>query len=449
MRFLPPALLLLAGCPDRTVSSVYPESGNVEVKDLPAVPNKNVDILFLVDNSGSMAEEQASLRANFSRFMGVLETIEGGLPNIHVGVVTSSLGQSATDGVGSASFGTACAGKGDDGVMRSAPSLFSGQFIIDEEGTGGTRNRNYSGTLADAFSTIANVGTMGCGIEQHLGAVKRSLENPANAGFLRHDAKLAVIVIGDEDDCSLAHHSLFEGTTNGTVVNFRCTQAGIECDGDPDLTTPGEHANCHPRDPSPYLESIDTYASFLRGLKADPDKDVILAGIVGDPEPFKIGVDGSGQTVLSPSCTYGDQTAFPAVRTTELLSRFPQSIQTTICGADLSKPLVQIAALLKRSFGDPCFENEVADVDPATAGLQPDCTVTDVREANGVETELAVLPQCSSGQIPCWRIDVDAQQCSYTQSHQKLVIDRGGVVPASDVHVKVNCVTADSTGSFM
>ncbi|HSD91254.1 MAG TPA: vWA domain-containing protein [Kofleriaceae bacterium] len=447
MRFIKAALLVtLAGCPDRPVGAVYPESGNVEVKDIPAVPNRNADILFLIDNSGSMDAEQASLRANFGRFMAVLETIEGGLPNVHIGVATSNLGQSATDGVGTASFGPSCANKGDDGAMRTAP-VINGRFIVDEETTGGARNRNYSGTLADAFSAIANVGIDGCGIEQHLGAVKRSLENPVNAGFLRDDAKLTVIVIGDEDDCSLAHKSLFEGSTNGTEVNFRCTQGGIECDGDPNLTIVGEHTNCHPKDPSPYLNPISTYIDYLRSLKAHPDDDVIVAGIVGDPEPFKIAMDG-GQTVLGASCMYGDQSAFPAVRTTEFLKAFPQSIETTICGADLSGPLVQIAALLKRSFGDPCFENQVIDLDPATPGLQADCTVTDVQVNGGNETELGVLPSCTTGTIPCWRIEDDAQQCYYTEYHQKLVIDRGGVVPPSDLHVKVNCVTAGSSGSF-
>jgi hypothetical protein len=453
MRFTPAALLLLvAGCPDRTVSELIPEPGSVEVKDIPAVPNKNVDILFVVDNSGSMEAEQASLRANFGRFMSVLETIEGGLPNIHVAVVTSNMGQSATDGVGTASFGTSCANKGDDGVMRTAPSLFSGQFIVDEEGANGTRNRNYTGTLADAFSAIANVGTAGCGIEQHLGSMKRALENPTNASFLRKDAKLAVIVIGDEDDCSLAHKSLFEGATNGTIVNFRCTQGGVECDGDPELTQTGEHRNCRPKDPSPYLESLETYSDFLRGLKNDPDRDVIVAGIVGDPEPFKIGMDAtSGTTILSPSCMYGDQNAFPAVRTTDFLSRFPLSAQTTICGADLSRPLVEIAALLKRSFGDPCITDSVADFDPNTAGVQADCTVTDVSVNGSVETEIGVIPQCGTAgaAIPCWRIETDAAKCTLTELHNKLVIDRGGVVPTPDVHVKVNCVTTGSTGSFM
>jgi hypothetical protein len=438
MRFIKASLLLvLAACPDRPIASVYPEQGSVEQKDLPAVEERNVDILFLVDNSLSMEAEQTSLRANFPRFMNILETIEGGAPNMHIGVVTSNLGQSASDGVGTTtSFGSSCASKGDDGAMRTAP-VVSGRFIVDEE-SGGTRNRNYTGTLADAFSAIANVGIDGCGIEQHLGAVKRALENQTNTGFLRPDAKLAVIVIADEDDCSLSHKALFEGSTDGTVVNFRCTQSGVECDGDPTLSIPGEHANCRPKDPSPFLNSVDTYVDYLRSLKANPDKDVIVGGILGDPDKFKITTD----KLLGPACMYGDQSAFPAVRTASFLQGFPLSVEGSICGADLQKPLVDIAKLLRGSWGDPCFDSKIMDIDPNTDGLQADCTLTDMRG----DDELAVIPNCSFNRIPCWRIEIDEEHCGFTPAHQKLVIDRGGVLPASDIHVKVNCVTEQDAG---
>jgi hypothetical protein len=437
MRFIKASLLLvLAACPDRPIASVYPEQGTVEEKDI-AVTDHDVDILFLVDNSGSMEAEQASLRANFPRFMNILQTIEGGAPNMHIGVATSNLGQSANDGVGTTTaFGQGCANTGDDGVMRTA-SMINGRFIIDED-QGGTRNHNYTGTLEDAFSAIANVGITGCGIEQHLGGVKRALENPMNTGFLRPDAKLAVIVIADEDDCSLAHKSLFEGTMDGPTVNFRCTQSGVECDGDPTLSIPGEHANCRPKDPSPYLNSVDTYVDYLRSLKARPDKDVIVGGIIGDPDKFKITTD----KLLGPACTYGDQSAFPAVRTASFLQGFPQSVEGSICGADLQKPLVDIAEMLRRSWGDPCFYGKLIDFDPDTDGVQADCSVTDMQG----DTEIGVIPNCSFNRIPCWRVEIDDLHCGHTPAHQKLVIDRGSVVPPVGTHVKVNCVTEQDAG---
>ncbi len=432
----------LTGCLDRPLASVYPVQGKVETKDLPSNPEKDADILFLIDNSGSMEAEQQSLQANFPKFMEVLQTLEGGAPNMHIGVATSDMGQKAGDGTGT---GFGCEGSGDDGLLRTAPAI-SGNFIIDEE-SGGGRNVNYTGTLGDAFSAIAAVGIAGCGIEQHLASMQRALENPGNAGFLRPEAKLAVIVIADEDDCSLAHHALFE-TSDTTEINFRCTSSGVVCTDSPDLTQPGQRTMCKPQDSSQYLEPIAGYADYIKSLKPNWRDDVLVAGIIGDSSPFGIVLDAKQHPILDQSCRYnGSDGAFPALRTSSFLDQFPQTTQQTICGADLSAAMVEIAAQLKRSFGDPCWEGEIADLDPGTPGLQPDCSISDVQVLpDGTSKELDLLPSCSSGEIPCWRLEVDAAQCFYTETKMKLVIDRGGVLPPSDIHVKASCVTTDPDG---
>ena len=45
---------LLAGCPDRGISKVDPAQGRVEYKDIPVKVNRDVDLLFLIDDSPSM-----------------------------------------------------------------------------------------------------------------------------------------------------------------------------------------------------------------------------------------------------------------------------------------------------------------------------------------------------------------------------------------------------------
>src|SRR3954468_17978417 len=85
-------LSLLTGCPDRTISKVEPQQGRVEYKDIPIKINRKIDLLFVIDDSPSMADKQANLKANFDKFINVLNTIEGGLPDVHIGVVTSDLG---------------------------------------------------------------------------------------------------------------------------------------------------------------------------------------------------------------------------------------------------------------------------------------------------------------------------------------------------------------------
>jgi len=445
-------VLALAGCPDRTISAVAVDQGKVEQLDIPAIPNRNVDILFVVDDSLSMADQQASLRANFPRMVEVLESIEGGLPDVQIGVVTPNLGTSALDGTEAAAT-SGCAGRGEDGVLRR---LGAGgpRFLRDVDDGAGGRERNYPGTLADAFSQLADVGTNGCGIEQHLGAIERATDgsHPENAGFLRPEASLAVIVIADEDDCSLAKSSLFDvyprtDSTWGTRTNFRCTSQGVTCQtpATPFDDALGPREDCHPSDGSGEVASIDHYIDHLKSLKPEP-RDLVVAGIVGDPDPFEIVADG-GIHVLGSSCPTGSsQVATPAVRTNAFLEGFEQRARTTICDNDLSAGLVEIAAAIKDAIVDPCFDNTLLDVDPTTPGPQYECTVTEVRRHPGEnDEELTVLPPCDAAGPPCWRVEEDAEQCSYTAAdpHLKLVVDFGGQPTDPYLHIRADCVTAN------
>jgi len=162
------AMLALAGCPDRTIAEVPVDQDKIEQLDIPAVP-KGFDLLFVIDDSGSMVDEQTSLRANFPKMIEVLEQLEGGLPDLHIGVLTPNLGASAIDGSVAAPIG-ACNGQGEAGALRALDGV---RFLSDQPDGVGGRIRNHGGTLAEAFGELANVGSNGCGIEQHLEAIKR------------------------------------------------------------------------------------------------------------------------------------------------------------------------------------------------------------------------------------------------------------------------------------
>ncbi|HEU0037584.1 MAG TPA: hypothetical protein VFQ53_43535 [Kofleriaceae bacterium] len=445
-------LALLAGCPDRTIQAVPPSQGKVETRELDA-ERRGVDILFVIDDSPSMEDEQASLRANFSRLVNVLETLEGGLPDVQIGVVTPNLGTSATDGTTAAPIGT-CSGRGLDGALRAVPGG-GPTFLRDVDDGAGGRQRNYTGTLTDAFSQLADVGINGCGIEQHLEAAKRALDgNPANAGFLRPDAYLAVIVIADEDDCSLASSKLFEGTqdaTYGERINFRCTSQGVACDSPstPFDAADGVREDCHPRFEPTQVEQVDRYVDFLKTLKSD-ERDIVVAGIVGNPDPFEIVTSPGGNPVLKSSCPQAAQVAFPAVRTNDFLSRFTNRVRTSICDGDLSTGLTEIGKLIKDQGGSGCFDSNLLDVDPETDGAQYDCSVVEVRRVEGEpDQEIAVLPSCDKGRFPCWKIVDDPTHCYYTSAdpHLAIVIDRNGVPPDAGTRVKASCVTTVSASS--
>lgn len=449
-------VVALLGCaPDREVAKVHPEQAKIETKEAPAVPNKNVDILFVVDDSPSMKEEQDSLRANFSRFIRILDAIPGGRPNVQLGVITPNLGSTAFDGTKAPSFGACTESGGERGELRT---LGAGgpRFLRDVARTGGGRDTNYTGTLESAFAQLATVGIAGCGIEQHLEAMKRALDNNAlNAGFVRDDAYLAVVVIADEDDCSLANRALWDGDRSAQsypdTVNFRCTTEGVACDGAPFDQATGPRIGCHPREDSSVIAPIERYVDFLKSKKRDP-RDVIVAGILGDPEPFEITTKpGTSTRVLGRSCTYtgptGEQFAFPAVRTADFLEQFPNNTRATICEADLSAGLQQIAVLLARTIVDVCFDYHLADADPHTEGMQYDCSVTEVRRRpNAPDEQLRTIPRCGTGALPCWRIEADPVECFYTETHLKLVVDRSGVVPEADLRVRASCVTGEDSG---
>src|SRR4029450_12960697 len=81
----------LTGCPNRDVSKVDPNQAKEEQAYIPVSLNRDVDILFVVDDSSSRRQEQEALAYNFPLFINVLKS-EGDLPNIHLGVTSSNVG---------------------------------------------------------------------------------------------------------------------------------------------------------------------------------------------------------------------------------------------------------------------------------------------------------------------------------------------------------------------
>lgn len=453
-----------AGCPDREVSEVSPQQGKVEYKDIPVTVNRDVDILFLIDNSGSMGEEQASLKKNFPQFIKVLETIEGGLPNAHIAVINSDMGSGGGPQVGS------CLGTGatkpqnasnkwvpGDGQMRvlldPKPGQEAARFISDlKDEVTGVRTTNYTGLLSDAFSKMAEVGTEGCGFESHLGAMRRSLENPINTGFLRENAYLAVIIIADEDDCSIKAgqgNAFFGQPDIADVSSFGCFRSSTTCDGNLPAAEVGPRTGCVSNEDSQYNEKVADFVTYLKSKKAKDPSLLIVAGIVGNPTPVAVTTRTlmmSGKVVpdLVPSCSYNGtnadgktilQKAFPAIRTTSFLNAFPNSTTTTICKEDLSDGLLQVAQLLKSVIGSPCIDSKLA--------TPYQCSVSDVVNPGKPERSETVIARCDATKSvkPCWSLEVDNAKCGATASKLALLVDRGGVTPAPNTHVIANCVT--------
>ncbi len=155
---------------------------------------RTVDVLFVVDNSGSMGEEQRNLSDNFDTFIAGAERFEN---NYQLGVVTTDMQNDAHQG------------------RLVAPRVM-------ERGPG----------IEGQFQDAIRVGTNGAGEERGLEASQRALSDPLafdtgvmcggdadcqepdtciegvcggqNRGFLREEAVLEVVYVSDEDDQSTA-----------------------------------------------------------------------------------------------------------------------------------------------------------------------------------------------------------------------------------------------------
>jgi len=407
-------LVVTLACINRPMKNANPEPIIVSEVSVPQSAERDVDILFVIDNSGSMKDEQDNVRANFSALMERLREVKGGLPNIHVGVASTDLGT----GMFTSSY---CQMGGDGGRLLTggcdnptgAPYIIdveasgctvtkdasgicqpsacgqqncdhepSTTFVVDSE-TGCPRCRNYQNeSLEDVFYCVADLGTEGCGFEQPLEAMKKALDptNDYNEGFVREEAYLAVVLITDEDDCSATSPALFDdsqtglNTTLGPLWSYRCFEFGITCDVN--TRTPGQRHNCVARDdPAAMLHPMDHYTRFLTELK-DPQM-LVMAAIAG-PVVRSAAVEGAelagfdalvgltndGYPDIQPSCGGDgaeDDGAVPGIRIHTLLKAFNTEEQlgqwahTSICSADFSPALEGIGGIIGGLLDNQCL----------------------------------------------------------------------------------------------
>lgn len=440
------ALAALGACNTQTIVVGELE----EITALKAIPNRQLDLLFVIDSSPSMLDKQRALAESFPAMIDALARVDGGLPDLHIGVITSDLGTLAAasptpaPAIGQIGDG-GCAGEGDGGALRVGGAALPEPFLWDVAGPGGGRVRNYAGELRDAFAQLASVGQGGCGFEQPLAALGRALVLPANAGFLRPDSNLAVVIITDEDDCSVLDPAFFgpDSPELGALQSFRCTRFGVACE--PDDAAPGPKTGCAPRAGSALVEDVRPFVDALLAARPDP-RMVMVAAIAGDPAPLSLELvsppgGGAPQPALAHSCRFdgaaGPEVADPAVRIAAFLDAFPGRSQlTSICSADLAAPLVAIGATARKLVGDPCLDAPaLADASP-DPGLQPACEVTDVRDADPGRPR--PVPRCAPGAADCFDIVSDAAACPSAPEHLRVRLQRAAPV-AADTWSHVRC----------
>ncbi len=177
-RFVPAALLLAACTEPPPFVGPDVDSDRVERVTLTYRGPRHLDLLFVIDGSPAMQPYAEALAANAPDFIHALETIQGGVPSVHIAVTTAA----------------------GDGTLRTAPPTIQGDYLSDVPGEIGNRVRNYTGSLADALGRLAAVGTEGPAVRMPLAAAAHVLEQ--DSAFLRPDARLHVTIIASGDDQS-------------------------------------------------------------------------------------------------------------------------------------------------------------------------------------------------------------------------------------------------------
>lgn len=224
-----------------------------------------------------------------------------GLPDLHVGVVSCDLGDGWMPS--------------DEGVLKARSGCGldpkNGRYLVSHSGS----NNNFSGDIASVFACLAELGTVGSGREQPLASVRMALSGliPANDGFLRRDAHLAVVYITDEDD-----------------------QSSVPDD--------------------PYtLFPVRTFVDEMRLLFS---RSVTISAIAGWPDNYDAGIYATGP---NPTGTSGCKSANGDAEMAFRLKQFVDSFGATgkmlsICQNDFSSAMAQIGQLITKTVESTLVE---------------------------------------------------------------------------------------------
>jgi hypothetical protein len=287
-----------------------------------------IDVLFVIDNSGSMGEEQLNLSANFPLLIDKLRTLtspEGDPLNadVNIMVTTTDVGHPLCtplqpDGykpAQGAPQSEACIHRLDDftGLGSDAQSIPEActngcpvavepidPFIHFSGGQATTTNVP-GNNLAGALSCIGPQGINGCGYQAPLEAMLLAIDptatwNQGDKPFLREGAILAIGIITDDVECSVQSpegYAYFtdpmqttywevnpETGTKTHATSAVCQNAGVDC-GAPDAN--GVYADCNSVETG-VLHPLSRYVTYLQDeLIEDQNKEVVMLGILGVP----------------------------------------------------------------------------------------------------------------------------------------------------------------------
>jgi hypothetical protein len=148
---------------------------------------RNIDFLFVIDNSNSMEPQQQNLLDSFPGFISAIQDTLVAVDSYHVGVMTSDAYEANEFGCNQLGALVTQTVTGPCG-----PFAEGHRFLTEQD------------DLATAFQCIAQVGTDGSFLERPVSALVAGVQPPlfgpggCNEGFIRDDAILVVVIITED-----------------------------------------------------------------------------------------------------------------------------------------------------------------------------------------------------------------------------------------------------------
>ncbi|MEM9189161.1 MAG: hypothetical protein AAGF12_08295 [Myxococcota bacterium] len=313
-----------------------------------------MDLLFVVDNSDTMEEEQTLLAQQVPVMIETLvtgDTNRDGTPEF-TGVTDLQVGIVSTDMGNLGNMVPGClVDTGDDGIlsMRGGANDCMATYpkVVSYRGS--------VPALSMEVACKAQLGNRGCGFEQPLEAALKALMpstgrlrffqdstghgDGENQGFLREDSILGVVFITDEDDCSARDPDLFDEDSDTYRTAF-----GLRCYLEPTGLHPlGRFMNAILDLRSPEDLFVAVVGGVPRELVVDtPNFTTILMD-----DRMAIEVDASAPQGIRSACRTPAGSAVPSRRLIQTLAdlenRDVPVALTSICDADypgLLRPLI-------------------------------------------------------------------------------------------------------------
>jgi hypothetical protein len=288
----------------------------------PLIQTQKTDILFVVDNSNSMREEQDEVANELPAFVEELKRDAGVGQDFRVGLVTTGVYRHIIQG----NLTDYREYPDESGKLRPVPLEDGGvdvtaeHFLDDEDPE-----------LIPKFRRLVRQGIDGSGQETPFEAARLAVTEPliskaiaegGNAGFLRDGARLMIVAVTDEDDCS-------------------------ETERPPEVFVGSDPARDYCTEQSDKLTSVTDYFGVFRSLidgkgQARPVLWAAIAPVgVGNKDAALV-IDSSGAHNVDCPTSRG-----PGLRHRAMAQLFDPSLKNvdSICKADYRQSLVDIAAI--------------------------------------------------------------------------------------------------------